>query len=107
MEKMSIEDRRDPLQRLGVHGTYRRLRVLAAIRDLTPARGSGPSNREVAEAGGIEDEGQASKLLRRLEGLGLIENAGLGATHGAPNSWWLTARGEEVLRELETWEWEH
>jgi hypothetical protein len=103
---MSIEDRRDPLQRLGVHGTYRRLRVLAAIRDLTPGRpGSGPSNREVAEVAGIEDEGQTSRLLKRLQGLGLLENAGLGHTHGAPNSWWLTAQGEEVLRELEGWEW--
>jgi DNA-binding MarR family transcriptional regulator len=103
---LSIEDRRDPLQRLGVHGTYRRLRVLAAIAELG-RRGSGPSNREVADVAGIEDEGQTSRLLKRLEGLTLIENAGLGHTHGAPNSWWLTAQGEEVLRELEAWEWEH
>jgi hypothetical protein len=103
---MSIEDRRDPLQRLGVHGTYRRLRVLTAIRNLTSGRGSGPSNREVADAAGIEDEGQTSRLLKRLQGLGLLENAGLGHTHGAPNSWWLTGQGEEVLHELETWEWE-
>jgi hypothetical protein len=101
----SIEDRRDPLQRLGVHGTYRRLRVLAAIAELGERR-PGPSNRDVADVAGIEDDGQTSRLLKRLQDLGLIENAGLGHTHGAPNSWWLTSQGEEVLRELESWEWE-
>jgi hypothetical protein len=82
------------------------LRVLAAISELTRGRGTGPSNREVADAAGIEDEGQASRLLKRLQGLTLIENAGMGHIQGGPNSWWLTAQGEEVLRELEGWEWE-
>jgi DNA-binding MarR family transcriptional regulator len=97
------EDWRDPLQKLGLRRTYRTWRVLAAIGNLTPAqpaRGFGPCNREVADAAGIEDEGQASKLLKRLEGLGLIENTGL-ASRGKPNAWALTAKGEEALRELE------
>lgn len=88
---------------LGVRPTYRTLRVLSAIGALTPAqpaRGSGPSNREVANAAGIEDEGQASRLLKRLERHSLIENTGL-ASHGKPNAWALTAKGEEALGELE------
>ena len=96
-----IEDWRDPLQKLGVRPTYRTLRVLVAIGERP-----GASNREVAEAAAIEDRGQISRLLKRLEGLGLIENTGLGHTHGGPNSWWLTATGGEVLRELEGREWE-
>lgn len=65
------------------------------------ARGVGPSNREVADRAGIWDPGQVSRLLTRLEGLGLIENTGLGAAHGKPNAWWFTAKGDEVRWELE------
>jgi hypothetical protein len=99
-----IEAWRDPLQKLGVRPTYRTSRVLAAISDLMPAqpaRGSGPSNREVAEAAGIEDQGQASKLLKRLQALGLIENTGVGHSQGGPNAWGLTAKGVMVRLELE------
>jgi DNA-binding MarR family transcriptional regulator len=96
-----IEDWRDPPQKLSVRRTYRTWQVLRAISDLTSVRpGAGPSNREVADAAGIEDEGQASRLLKRLERLELIENTGL-ASHGKPNAWALTAKGEEALRELE------
>jgi hypothetical protein len=59
------EDWRDRLQKLGVRRTYRTWRVLGAISDLTSVRpGGGPSNREVADAAGIEDEGQASREPR-------------------------------------------
>jgi hypothetical protein len=33
---------------------------------------AGASNRQVGEAAGIADQGQISKLLARLDGLGLI-----------------------------------
>jgi hypothetical protein len=78
--------------------------VLAAIGELMaaqPTRGAPPSSREVAAASGIEDEGQASKLLRRLEVHSLIENTGVGHKHGGSNAWGLTARGEELLCGLE------
>jgi len=66
--------------------TYRTGRVLAAIAELG-GRGSDPSNREVAIAAGVLDEGQMSKLLKRLEGLGLIENTGEGQSKGKANAW--------------------
>ena len=56
----------------------------------------GASNRRVADLSGIRDQGQISRLMRRLEGNGLIHNTG-GATAGVPNAWRLTPRGEEVL----------
>ena len=71
--------------------TYRTVRVLMAI-----AGHPGASNRIVADGSGISDQGQVSKLLARLEGLGLIANTGLGHPRGAPNAWRLTKRGEEV-----------
>ena len=70
--------------------------VLAAVANLS-RRGSNPSNREVAQAAGVKDEGQISRLLRRIEGHGLIENSG-GRTAGVPNAWRLTRRGQEVLQ---------
>lgn len=80
--------------------TYRRLRVLAAIAELA-GRGSGPSNRAIADHAGIRDAGQISKLLGRLQQLGLIEKIGLRRAPGEPNAWRLTARGKELHRELE------
>ncbi len=65
--------------------------VLAAV-----AEHPGASNRRVADLAGIRDQGQISKLLRRLEGHGLLQNSG-GATAGVPNAWRLTSPGEEVL----------
>jgi DNA-binding Lrp family transcriptional regulator len=94
---MSIEDWRNSLRELGVSPTYRTVRVLAAISALgawVSKPGAGPSNREVAEAAGIVDEAQASRLLKRLEGVGLIEN--VGARNGAMNAWRLTALGLQL-----------
>lgn len=85
----------DPLRELGMRLTYRTVRVLLAV-----AATPGGSNRQVADASGITDQGQISKLLARLQGLGLIENAGAPATRGAPNSWVLTDRGWEVQEAL-------
>jgi AcrR family transcriptional regulator/predicted transcriptional regulator len=86
---------RDPLRDLEMRLTYRTVRVLLAIA-ATPGR----SNREIGTAAGIDDQGQISKLLSRLERLGLIENAGAGQVRGAPNAWALTDRGVEVDRLL-------
>jgi AcrR family transcriptional regulator len=83
--------RRDPLDGLEMRITYRTVRVLMVI-----AEHPGASNRKVAAEAGITDQGQVSKLLARLEHLGLIENGGGGADKGAPNAWGLTARGGQV-----------
>ncbi len=83
--------RRDPLQDLDMRLTYRTVRVLMAV-----AAHPGSSNRAVANGAGIADQGQISKLLNRLHGLGLIDNAGGTPARGEPNAWTLTERGWEV-----------
>jgi AcrR family transcriptional regulator len=83
--------RSNPLEGLGMRLTYRTVRVLIAI-----AAREGASNRQIADAAGVADQGQISKLLARLEHLGLIENPGAGPARGEPNAWRLTARGREV-----------
>jgi AcrR family transcriptional regulator len=87
----------DPLGGLDMRLTYRTLRVLATI-----AAAPGASNREVARAAGVVDQGQISKLLSRLENLGLIHNTGVGHVKGEPNAWELTSRGREVEQVLST-----
>ena len=86
---------RDPLDGLDMRLTYRTVRVLIAI-----AAHPGASNREVAAAAGIADQGQISKLLARLQNLGLIRNGGQGQPKGAPNAWALTPTGVEVERSI-------
>ncbi|HEV3320223.1 MAG TPA: TetR/AcrR family transcriptional regulator [Solirubrobacteraceae bacterium] len=93
---VSVGPAEDPLAGLPMRLTYRTLRVLGAIGDWP-----GASNRGVAENAGVLDQGQMSKLLARLERLGLIRNAAAQGAHqptGEPNAWRLTARGEEVER---------
>jgi AcrR family transcriptional regulator len=68
--------------------------VLVVVASLSE-RGSNPSNREIAHAAKVKDEGQVSKLLARLEGRGMLENVG-GPSKGA-NAWQLTHRGEEIV----------
>jgi AcrR family transcriptional regulator len=85
----------DPLRQLDMRLTYRTIRVLLAIGE-RDANGSHPSNRQVADAAGIRDQGQVSKLLSRLEQLGLIANAAEPRIKGEPNGWTLTERGQEV-----------
>jgi AcrR family transcriptional regulator/DNA-binding MarR family transcriptional regulator len=84
---------RDPMAGLDMRLTYRTVRVLSAIAERPRA-----SNREVADGAGIADQGQISKLLARLQGLGLIENVDRLLAKGAPNEWRLTERGERVER---------
>jgi AcrR family transcriptional regulator len=88
--------RENPLKDLDMRLTYRTVRMLLAISQ-TP----GASNRQVGDAAGISDQGQASKLLRRLERLGLIENTGAPAARGDPNAWRLTSRGEQLERTVQ------
>jgi hypothetical protein len=83
--------RSNPLEGLDMRLTYRTVRVLMAI-----AAAADASNRQIADAAGVQDQGQISKLLARLEHLGLIENTGLGPARGEPNAWRLTPRGHEV-----------
>lgn len=87
---------KDPLRDLEMRLTYRTVRVIMAI-----AAKSGASNREVGEGAGIEDQGQISKLLTRLQRLGLVENSGAGQARGAPNAWTLTDLGREVERTID------
>ncbi len=66
--------------------------VLAVI-----AAEPGLSNREVAEAAGVSDEGQISRLLAHLKSLGLIRNRGKWCP-GQPHSWQLTTRGKRAAQ---------
>ncbi len=81
----------DPLRDLNMRLTYRTVRVLLAI-----AERPGDSSRQIADASDVADQGQMSKLLWRLEHLGLIANALPRPARGAPNAWTLTAKGREV-----------
>jgi AcrR family transcriptional regulator len=75
--------------------TYRTALVLASI-----ARHPGASNRLVGDLAGVSDPGQISRLLARLERLGLLANAGEGQLTGEPNVWTLTSMGEQVARNI-------
>jgi AcrR family transcriptional regulator len=86
-------DVRNPLAGLQMRLTYRTVRILTAL-----AANPGGSNRQIALAAGIDDQGQASKLLARLKQLDLAENMGIGQVRGAPNAWMLTEKGIEVER---------
>jgi AcrR family transcriptional regulator len=88
---------RDPLRELDMRLTYRTVRVLLAI-----AEHAGASSREIADASGVSDQGQISKLLWRLEHLGLIGNRTQRHGRGEPNAWTLTAKGDEVARAIRT-----
>lgn len=88
----------DPLRGLDMRLTYRTIRVLLAVAELS-GQGSDPSNRQISDAAGIRDQGQISKLLSRLEHLGLVRNASGRHVKGEPNSWTLTERGAN-LREV-------
>jgi AcrR family transcriptional regulator len=87
----------DPLRGLNMRLTYRTLVVLSAV-----ATDPGASNRRIADHAGVHDQGQISKLLTRLQKLGLIHNTGHGQAHGEPNAWTLTPHGTEVQHALTT-----
>jgi AcrR family transcriptional regulator len=81
----------NPLMQLEMRLTYRTVRVLMAI-----AAHPGSSNRVIADASGVMDQGQMSKLLARLAQLSLIANTGAGPARGEPNAWTLTDKGWHV-----------
>jgi AcrR family transcriptional regulator/DNA-binding MarR family transcriptional regulator len=89
----------DPLRGLDMRLTYRTMRVLLAIAELGGHKPS-PSNRQVATAAGVADQGQISKLLMRLETLGLVRNSGGDHARGEPNAWSLTTRGQSITQTL-------
>jgi AcrR family transcriptional regulator/DNA-binding MarR family transcriptional regulator len=75
----------------GFRLTVRTHLVLTAV-----AEHPGASNREIATAAGVRDDGQISKLLARLQDRGLIHNTA-GVTAGFPKAWQLTPQGEALL----------
>jgi AcrR family transcriptional regulator len=91
--RRGAEDGASQLNGLPMRITYRTVRVLSVI-----AAKPGSSNRQVATAADIADQGQVSKLLQRLERLGLIVNAWAGQERGMANQWQLTPVGEEIAR---------
>jgi DNA-binding MarR family transcriptional regulator len=72
--------------------TDRTARVLTVI-----SYSPGLSNRTVAERAGNIDEGQISKLLARLSGVGLIANDGPHPERGGRNAWRITQAGCDLL----------
>ena len=87
----------DPFHDLSLRFTYRTALVLAMI-----AAHPGANNRQVGEGADVSDQGQISKLLKRLERAGLVENEGAGREQGEPNAWKLTQRGETINTTLGT-----
>ena len=85
----------DPLEGLSMRMTYRTARVLGGV-----AEHPGASNRMLADYAEISDQGQVSKLLSRLERLGLLANQGPGHIKGEPNAWTLTTKGEQVAQSI-------
>jgi AcrR family transcriptional regulator len=77
--------------------TYRTALVLEAV-----AEHPGISNRVVSEYAGISDQGQVSKLLARLERIGLLANTGEGQAKGERNAWQLTPVGHGVTQSIRT-----
>lgn len=86
----------DALRKLGTRLTYRTVGVLVHL-----AEHPGSSNRRVGDAAGISDQGQVSKLLWRLQRLGLVENVGGPRARGEANAWRLTAKGRDIERAVD------
>lgn len=87
----------DPFKDAGMRLTYRTVRVLMAIAEQPQC-----SNRAIGKAAGVPDQGQISKLLGRLQRIGLVSNTGLGPGQGAPNAWSLTSKGQQVAHNIRT-----
>jgi AcrR family transcriptional regulator len=83
----------DPFKDLPIRLTYRTALVLSSI-----AQSPGSSSRQVADASGITDPGQVSRLLNRLRTSGLIQDNGVGPSKGMARAWSLTERGEGILQ---------
>ena len=94
---VSHQPARHPLDGLPIRITYRTLAVLAAV-----SAEPGLSNFAVSERAGINDQGQASRILTRLARHGLVENTGGGQSLGLANAWRLTERGGEIVTAIRT-----
>jgi len=90
-----VKAQSDPLAGIPMRLTYRTVRVLEVI-----ATQPGVSNRGVGKQAGVSDQGQISKLLARLERLGLASNTGEGHLKGEPNAWTLTPTGRRVAQTI-------
>ncbi len=82
----------DPFKDLPMRLTYRTALVLSSI-----AAAPGASSKQVADTAGIADQGQISRLLGRLERLGLVHNGGPPPGRGEAKAWTLTERGQGVV----------
>jgi DNA-binding MarR family transcriptional regulator len=87
--------REDALKDVPMRLTYRTALVLGVT-----AQNPGASNRTIGERADIHDQGQISKLLGRLERIGLLQNESVGHAKGEPNAWRLTSLGERVAEQL-------
>jgi AcrR family transcriptional regulator len=94
-ERGRVSSRGDSLREVPMRLTYRTARVLQAA-----AEHPGASNRVIGEQADLHDQGQISKLLARLERLGLLENTGEGQARGESNAWGLTPLGQRVTEQL-------
>ena len=71
---------------------HQRLPLRTAAGSLAP--------RAIGEGAGITDQGQISRLLARLERLGLLTNTGNGQARGESNAWQLTPLGQRITEQL-------
>jgi AcrR family transcriptional regulator/DNA-binding MarR family transcriptional regulator len=94
-ERESAAVQGNPLESIPMRITFRTVLVLERI-----GAQPGISNREVADQAGIGDQGQVSKLLSRLERLGLVANTGIGHSKGERNAWRLTPTGQRVTQSV-------
>jgi AcrR family transcriptional regulator len=95
MYSSGAQDGGDPLRGVPMRLTYRTAKVIEGI-----ALNPGASNRIVGQYAGVADQGQISKLLARLQRVGLLHNTGPGHAKGEPNAWTLTPRGEQVAHSI-------
>ena len=84
---LTLQALRDPGGRLN----HRAVSVLTLI-----AAEPGLNSRELASRNGAKDEGQMSRLLSRLERLGLVENTREAHRRGDVKAWQLTIAPEEL-----------
>lgn len=73
-------------------------RVTAALQHI--AMHPGASNRAIADGIGVRDEGQVSRLLARVDNLGLVVNRVERRQRGGPNAWYLTVDGRRLVTAL-------
>ena len=85
----------DLFEGISIRLTYRTMRVLECV-----AEEPGASNRQLGVLAGVPDQGQMSKLLARLERLGLLANTRDTGAKGEANVWQLTAQGLQVTQTI-------